>query len=133
MSNSPVCVNADNLRAREDGIGLVLVLDIQASDSGNQVLRERQVVVLLGLRVDILDNDIDRFARVLLLQVDGSYKVGVLEDLWRLEDALEHLLGDIGVAEVGLGVYEGQQCCGAACEQTRSPHGGYVDWGVAED
>jgi hypothetical protein len=128
LSNSPVCVNTDNLRAREDGVGLVLVLDIQTSDSGNQILRERQVVVLLRLRVDVLDNDIDRLARVLLLQVDSSYKIGVLEDLRRLEETTEHLLGNIRVAEVGLGVYEGQQRRGAACEQTRSPHSDYLGW-----
>ena len=116
MSDVPVSVNADDLRAREDGVGLVLVLDIQAADSGNQVLRERQVVVLLRLGVDVLDNDIDRLARVFLLQVDSSYKVGVLEDLRRLEDAAEHLLRDIGIAEVGLGVCEEEQRCGAACE-----------------
>ena len=115
-NGSPVCVNTDNLGAREDGVGLVLVLDIQTSDSGDEVLRERQVVVLLRLRVDVLNNKIDCLARVFLLQVDSSYKIGVLEDLRRLEDAAEHLLRDIGVAEIGLGVCEGEQRCGAACE-----------------
>lgn len=121
-NGSPVCVNTDNLGAREDGVGLVLVLDIQTSDSGDEVLRERQVVVLLRLRVDVLNNKIDCLARVFLLQVDGANEVGMLEDLRRLEGAAEHPLGHVGVAEVGLGLCEREQSCGAACEQTQTPH-----------
>lgn len=121
-NGSPVCVNTDNLRAREDGVGLVLVLDIQTSDSGDEVLRERQVVVLLRLRVDVLNNKIDCLARMFLLQVDGANEVGMLEDLRRLEGAAEHLLGHVGVAEVGLSLCEREQSCGAACEQTQTPH-----------
>lgn len=82
---------------------ILLVSDFQSSNPGEQARLERQIVLGLRLRVNVLDYDVDGFPRVGLVEVDGPDQVVVLEDLGRCEGARQHLLGDqwLGVVELG--------------------------------
>jgi len=102
----PSLVQRNDLNIERRLRGILLVLGLQSANPANHTLLKRQIVLGLRLFVDILNDNIDRFPGVALLQVDVSDQVGVAEVLWWVEGR-EDVLRAVG--EVGVGGRKGQE------------------------
>ena len=121
----PVGIKLDDLDVEGRLVGILLVPDLQATHSRDQASLERQVVFVLGLLVDILDDDVDGLAGVRLLEVDIAHEIDVPEDLRGLEGTVENLLGGERVGAIVLSLDEravGQQGGKAAQDKRKRPH-----------
>jgi hypothetical protein len=103
----PSLVQCNDLHIEGSLRSVLLVLGLQTTNPGNHTLLERQIVLRLRLFVDVLHNNIDRLARVALLQVDVPHEVGVAEVLRRLEGRREDILG--AVCEIRLSSRKGDE------------------------
>jgi hypothetical protein len=99
----PFRVKAYYLDLEQAQVGILLVSYFEPSNPGDQARLEGQVVLGLRLRVNVLNDDVDRLAWVGLVEVDRPDEVVVLEDLRRRKGAREQLLGlqRLGVVELG--------------------------------
>lgn len=102
----PCLVQRNDLDIKRSLRGILLVLGLQSANPANHTLLKRQVVLGLRLFVYIFNNNVNRFPRVALLQVDVPDQVGVAEVLWWVEGR-EDVLRAVG--EVGVGGRKGQE------------------------
>lgn len=99
--NSPERINAHDINAEAGPLGLLLVLDLQPSNSANQTLLKGNEVVALRILVHVFNDHVERLSRVALLQVDISNQIHVPEMRWRRESVGENVprfVGDIGIS-----------------------------------
>ena len=89
-------------------VGILLVLGHQAANALNDVSLKRDVVLGLGAGIDVLDDDVDGLAGVVLLEVDVAHEIDVAEVLRRGEGRVEEVLGVVG--GVGVGGGGGEDC-----------------------
>jgi hypothetical protein len=109
LSFLPSLVQCNDLHIEGSLRSVLLVLGLQTTNPSNHTLLEGKIVLRLRLFVDVLHDNIDRLARIALLQVDVPHKVGVAEVLRRLEGRWEDVLGAMG--EVRLSSRKGEQAC----------------------
>lgn len=89
----PVGIVFDEIDGEGRFRGFFLVAGFEAADFADRVGLEGEVVLVLGLRIGVLDYNIDGFSDIAFLKVDISKEIDVTEDCWGLEAVWEDLLG----------------------------------------
>lgn len=85
LSNIPMRIDLDHIHQEPQCLWLLLVLDLKASHSGQHTRLEGKIVLGLRLGIDILNQYVDRLARVVLVEVDMPDQIHIAEVRCRLE------------------------------------------------